>query len=51
MEGHATNGRQPKKGNIRIQITTPDVIYFYLIDKNTYMPQLQNAMYNYMGCN
>ena len=28
------------KGNIRIQITTPEVIYFYLIDKHTYMPNL-----------
>ena len=23
----------------------------YLIDKETYMPNLENVMYNYMGCN
>jgi len=39
------------KGNIRIQITTDDLIYYYLIDKVTYMPNLENIMYNYMGCN
>ena len=39
------------KGNIRIQITTDDKIYFYLIDKETLMPHLENVMYNYMGCN
>lgn len=39
------------KGNIRIQITTDDKIYFYLINKETLMPNLENVMYNYMGCN
>ena len=39
------------KGNIRIQITTDDKIYFYLIDKETLEPILENVMYNYMGCN
>ena len=39
------------KGNIRIQITTDDKIYFYLIDKETLQPSLENVMYNYMGCN
>lgn len=39
------------KGNIRIQITTDELIYFYLIDKETYMPKLENVMYNFMGCN
>ena len=32
------------KGNIRIQVTTDDLIYFYLIDKDTFMPQLENVM-------
>ena len=39
------------KGNVRIQITTDDKIYFYLIDKETMMPILENVMANYMGCN
>lgn len=39
------------KGNIRIQVTTNDKIYFYLIDKNTFMPELENVMNNFMGCN
>jgi hypothetical protein len=39
------------KGNVRIQITTDDKIYFYLIDKQTLEPILENVMYNYMGCN
>ena len=39
------------KGNIRIQITTDAMVYFYLIDKVTFMPDLENVMYNYMGCN
>ena len=39
------------KGNIRIQVTTDEVVYFYLIDKETFMPTLENVLYNYMGCN
>lgn len=39
------------KGNIRIQVTTPEYIYFYIIDKETFMPDLENVMKNYMGCN
>jgi hypothetical protein len=39
------------KGNIRIQITTDANIYFYLMDKVTFMPDLENVMLNYMGCN
>ena len=39
------------KGNVRIQITTDDKIYFYLIDKETYEPKLENVMFNYMQCN
>ena len=38
------------KGNIRIQVTTDELIYFYLIDKKSYMPKLENVMYNFMGC-
>ena len=39
------------KGNIRIQVTTEQLIYFYLINQETFMPELENCMYNYMGCN
>lgn len=39
------------KGNIRIQVTTDELIYFYLINQETFMPELENCMYNYMGCN
>ena len=39
------------KGNIRIQVTTDHMIYFYIIDKDTHMPELENVMYNFMGCN
>lgn len=38
------------KGNIRIQISTDEKIYFYLIDSETFMPKLENVMYNYMNC-
>jgi hypothetical protein len=38
------------KGNIRIQVTTEEKIYFYLIDKETFEPNLENVMYNYMKC-
>ena len=39
------------KGNVRIQITTDDKIFFYLIDKKSLRPTLENVMFNYMGCN
>lgn len=39
------------KGNKRIQITTDDNIYFYLIDLETFEPKLENVMFNFMGCN
>lgn len=39
------------KGNIRIQITTQDMIYFYLINTETLLPELENVMYNFMNCN
>lgn len=38
------------RGNIRIQITTETKIYFYIIDKTTLMPRLENVMYNFMNC-
>lgn len=38
------------KGNIRIQITTDELIYFYLIDKDTLEPTCENVMYNFMQC-
>ena len=39
------------KGNIRIQVTSDIKIYFYLIDKLTFEPILENVMFNYMNCN
>jgi hypothetical protein len=39
------------KGNVRIQITTARLIYFYTVDQSTLMPELENVMYNYMSCN
>jgi len=38
------------RGNIRIQITTEEKIFFYIIDKETFMPQLENVMNNFMQC-
>jgi hypothetical protein len=38
------------KGNKRIQITTDQNIYFYLIDPITFMPTLENVMFNFMNC-
>ena len=38
------------KGNIRIKVTTAEKIYFYIIDKETFMPKLENVMYNFMKC-
>lgn len=39
------------KGNIRIQITTDKLIFFYIINAETLMPELENVMYNFMACN
>lgn len=39
------------KGNKRIQVTTDYKIFFYLIDPETFMPKLENVMYNFMNCN
>ena len=38
------------KGNIRIQVTTDEKIYFFLINKETFEPTLENVMYNFMSC-
>ena len=38
------------RGNIRIQITTEEKIYFYIIDKETFLPKLENVMYNFINC-
>lgn len=38
------------KGNVRFQITTDEKIYFYLIDKETLLPKLENVMFNFMNC-
>ena len=38
------------KGNKRIQVTTDEKIYFFLIDPETFMPQLENAMFNFLDC-
>ena len=38
------------KGNIRIQITTDSLIYFYLVDHETLEPKLENVMQNFMNC-
>lgn len=38
-------------GNVRFQITTGEKIYFYIFkDKVTLIPELENVMYNFMGC-
>jgi hypothetical protein len=39
------------KGNVRIQVTMDEKIYFYLIDPVTLMPNLENVMFNFMNCN
>ena len=39
------------KGNVRIQIVTDDKVRFYLMNKDTLMPILENVMFNFMTCN
>ena len=34
----------------RFQITTDKLIYFYYIDEKTLKPELENCLYNFMGC-
>lgn len=38
-------------GNIRMQVTTVDKIYFYLVDEQKCSLCLENVMYNFMQCN
>lgn len=38
------------RGNIRIQITAESKIFFYLINKQTFMPELENVMNNFIQC-
>jgi hypothetical protein len=38
------------KGNCRIQIVTDEKIYFYKIDGETFLPELENVMNNFMDC-
>lgn len=38
------------QGNQRIQITTDTEVFFYLVDKTTLMPTLENVMQNFMNC-
>lgn len=35
----------------RMQVTTNEFVYFYIINLETYEPSLENVMYNYMSCN
>jgi hypothetical protein len=39
------------KDTNRMQVTTNEFIYFYVIDLETFQPTLENVMYNYMSCN
>jgi hypothetical protein len=38
------------KHNVRIQVTTDEHIFFYIIDQETLLPRLENVMNNFMGC-
>jgi hypothetical protein len=38
------------RGNVRIQITTESKVFFYLINKDTFLPELENVMYNFIKC-
>ena len=38
------------KGNIRINITTDEKIFFYLVNNKEFTPVLENVMYNHMQC-
>ena len=39
------------KPTVRIQVTTDEKIYFYLIDMKTLEPTLEAVMFNFMRCN
>jgi hypothetical protein len=41
---------QVSKGNVRIQVTTDERIFFYIIDRETLLPELETVMNNFMGC-
>lgn len=38
------------RGNVRIQVITDEKIYFFMINKETLMPTLENVMNNFMNC-
>ena len=38
------------RGNVRMQLITEEIIYFFLLDKETLLPKLENVMLNYMNC-
>ena len=38
------------RGNIRIQVVTDSKIYYFLIDKKTFEPKLENLMNNDFDC-
>jgi hypothetical protein len=38
------------RGNVRFQIIGDDKIYFYIVDQETLMPELENVMNNFMNC-
>ena len=38
------------RGNWRIQIVTDEKIYFYCINQETLMPEIENVMNNFMNC-
>jgi hypothetical protein len=39
------------EGNVRLQLIENEMIYFYVIDKETWMPKLDSVMSNYLVCN
>jgi hypothetical protein len=39
------------KGNVRMQLITEERVYFYMMDKETLEPSMENCMFNYMRCN
>ena len=38
------------RGNIRIQVVTDETIYYFMIDKKTFEPTLENSMNNDFNC-
>ena len=37
------------RGNVRIQVVTDEKVYFFMINKETLIPSLENVMYNNLG--